>query len=150
MAQVAPEGPIYQAGTLSGNPLAMTAGITTLNILKRPGTYDTLEITSAQLADGLADINRKLGADLAFNRVGSMFTTFFTPGPVTDLESAKSSDTTRFGKYFMAMLKEGVYLAPSQFEAAFVSLAHTDKDLERTLQAHEKALGKALSKSGPA
>ncbi len=150
MAQVAPEGPIYQAGTLSGNPLAMAAGITTLNILKRPGAYDTLESTSAQLADGLADVNGKLGVDLAFNRVGSMFTTFFTSGPVTNLESAKSSDTTRFGKYFMAMLKEGVYLAPSQFEAAFVSLAHTDKDIERTLQAHEKALGKVLSKSGPA
>ncbi|TNF67047.1 MAG: glutamate-1-semialdehyde-2,1-aminomutase [Bacteroidetes bacterium] len=144
MSQVAPEGPIYQAGTLSGNPLAMAAGIATLSILERPGTYDTLETTSAQLAEGLAKINGKLGADLAFNRVGSMFTTFFTPGPVKDFEGAKSSDTTRFGEYFMAMLEEGVYLAPSQFEAAFVSLAHADRDVERTLRAHEKALGKVL------
>lgn len=144
MSQVAPEGPIYQAGTLSGNPLAMAAGIATLSVLKRPGTYDSLERTSAQLAGGLADVNGKLGVDLAFNRVGSMFTTFFTSGSVSDFEGAKSSDTTKFGKYFMAMLEEGVYLAPSQFEAAFVSLAHTDEDLERTLQAHEKALGKIL------
>jgi glutamate-1-semialdehyde 2,1-aminomutase len=144
MSQVAPEGPIYQAGTLSGNPLAMAAGIATLSVLKRPGIYDSLERTSAQLAGGLADVNGKLGADLAFNRVGSMFTTFFTSGSVLDFEGAKSSDTTKFGKYFMAMLEEGVYLAPSQFEAAFVSLAHTDENLEQTLQAHEKALGKIL------
>ncbi|MFV1956508.1 MAG: glutamate-1-semialdehyde 2,1-aminomutase [bacterium] len=144
MTQMAPEGPIYQAGTLSGNPLAMAAGIATLNILNRPGTYESLEKTSAALAEGLAEVNSSLGVKLAFNRVGSMFTTFFTEGSVTDFAAAKSSDTEKFGAYFMAILEEGVYLAPSQFEAAFVSLAHTDKDVTRTIEAHEKALKKIL------
>jgi glutamate-1-semialdehyde 2,1-aminomutase len=140
MTQMAPEGPIYQAGTLSGNPLAMAAGIATLNILKRPGTYESLEKTSAALADGLADVNSNLGIELAFNRIGSMFTTFFAKGPVNNFAGAKSSDTEKFGEYFMGMLKEGVYLAPSQFEAAFVSLAHTDEDVAHTIEAHEKTL----------
>jgi glutamate-1-semialdehyde 2,1-aminomutase len=144
MSQVAPEGPIYQAGTLSGNPLAMAAGIATLSILMKPGTYATLENSAAALAEGLADVNRRLGAELAFNRVGSMFTTFFTPGPVTDFDAAKASDTGKFGDYFRAMLDEGVYLAPSQFEAAFMSLAHSDEDIEATVQAHERALQKVL------
>jgi glutamate-1-semialdehyde 2,1-aminomutase len=144
MTQMAPEGPIYQAGTLSGNPLAMAAGIATLNILKRPGTYESLEKTSAALADGLADVNSNLGIELAFNRIGSMFTTFFAKGPVNNFAGAKSSDTEKFGEYFMGMLKEGVYLAPSQFEAAFVSLAHTDEDVARTIEAHEKALKRIL------
>ena len=145
MSQVSPEGPIYQAGTLSGNPLAMAAGIATLNILSRPGTYDILENTSSSLENGFADINRSLGADLAFNRVGSMFSTFFTAGSVENFTGAKSSDTARFGTYFAAMLGEGIYMAPSQFEAAFVSLAHTDEDVTRTLEAHEKALSAALA-----
>ncbi len=140
MDQIAPDGPIYQAGTLSGNPLAMAAGITTLRILTRPGTYQALESTSATLADGLAAVNKKLGMQLAFNRVGSMFTTFFTPGPVEDFSGAKASDTSRFAAYFSGMLEEGVYLAPSQFEAAFVSLAHTEGDIEATLAAHERVL----------
>ncbi|MEE9502519.1 MAG: aminotransferase class III-fold pyridoxal phosphate-dependent enzyme, partial [Candidatus Aminicenantaceae bacterium] len=144
MTQMAPEGPIYQAGTLSGNPLAMAAGITTLNILKRPGTYESLEKTSAALADGLANVNSSLGVDFAFNRIGSMFTTFFTTGPVNNFAGAKSSDTEKFGKYFLGILKEGIYLAPSQFEAAFVSLAHTDEDIARTIEAHEKALKRIL------
>lgn len=144
MTQMAPEGPIYQAGTLSGNPLAMAAGITTLNILKRPGTYESLEKTSAALADGLANVNSSLGVDFAFNRIGSMFTTFFTTGPVNNFAGAKSSDTEKFGKYFLGMLKEGIYLAPSQFEAAFVSLAHTDEDIARTIEAHGKALKRIL------
>ena len=144
MSQVAPEGPIYQAGTLSGNPLAMAAGIATLSILMKPGTYEALENSTAALAEGLADVNRRLGAELAFNRVGSMFTTFFTPGPVTDFDAAKASDTGKFGDYFRAMLDEGVYLAPSQFEAAFMSLAHSDEDIEATVQAHERALKKVL------
>lgn len=140
MAYMAPEGPIYQAGTLSGNPLAMAAGIATLEILMRPGTYATLERSAASLAQGFADVNRASGADMAFNRVGSMFTTFFTPGPVNDFRAAKSSDTARFGYYFRAMLDEGVYLAPSQFEAAFVSLAHSEEDITATVQAHERSL----------
>ena len=144
MTQMAPEGPIYQAGTLSGNPLAMAAGITTLNILKRPGTYESLEKTSAALADGLANVNSSLGVDFAFNRIGSMFTTFFTTGPVNNFAGAKSSDTEKFGKYFLGILKEGIYLAPSQFEAAFVSLAHTDEDIARTIEAHGKALKRIL------
>jgi glutamate-1-semialdehyde 2,1-aminomutase len=144
MSQVAPEGPIYQAGTLSGNPLAMAAGIATLSILMRPGTYEALENSAAALAEGLAEVNRRLDAELAFNRVGSMFTTFFTPGPVTDFDAAKASDTGKFGDYFRAMLDEGVYLAPSQFEAAFMSLAHSDEDIEATVQAHERALKKVL------
>ncbi len=144
MSQVAPEGPIYQAGTLSGNPLAMAAGIATLSILMKPGTYEALENSTAALAEGLAEVNRRLGAELSFNRVGSMFTTFFTPGPVTDFSAAKASDTGKFGDYFRAMLDEGVYLAPSQFEAAFMSLAHSDEDIEATVQAHERALKKVL------
>jgi glutamate-1-semialdehyde 2,1-aminomutase len=144
MSQVAPEGPIYQAGTLSGNPLAMAAGIATLSILMRPGTYEALEKSTASLANGLAEVNGRLGAELAFNRVGSMFTTFFTPGPVTNFDGAKASDTARFGDYFRAMLEEGVYLAPSQFEAAFMSLAHSEEDIEATVNAHERALKKVL------
>ena len=144
MSQVAPEGPIYQAGTLSGNPLAMAAGIATLSILMKPGTYEALESATASLANGLAAVNGRLGAELAFNRVGSMFTTFFTPGPVTDFDGAKTSDTGKFGEYFRAMLDEGVYLAPSQFEAAFMSLAHSEEDIEATVNAHERALKKVL------
>ena len=140
MSQVAPEGPIYQAGTLSGNPLAMAAGIATLQILQRPGAYESLEKTASALAEGLADANKKLEMDISFNRVGSMFTSFFSPGPVNDFSGAKASDTTIFGSYYRAMLDEGVYLAPSQFEAAFISLAHTEDDIDATIAAHERAL----------
>jgi len=140
MSQVAPEGPIYQAGTLSGNPLAMAAGIATLQILNRPGTYESLEDKSSSLAAGLAEANEKFEMEFAFNRIGSMFTTFFTPGPVNDFSGAKASDTSRFASYFKAMLEEGIYLAPSQFEAAFVSLAHSDEDIADTIVAHERAL----------
>jgi glutamate-1-semialdehyde 2,1-aminomutase len=144
MSYVAPEGPVYQAGTLSGNPLAMAAGIATLEILMRPGTYEALERSSAAIEKGFKEANRKAGAELAFNRVGSMFTTFFTPGPVFDFAGAKLSDTAMFANYFCAMLEEGIYLAPSQFEAAFVSLAHSEEDIAATVQAHEKALSKIL------
>lgn len=140
MSQVAPEGPIYQAGTLSGNPLAMAAGIATLDILKRPGTYESLENSASALAEGFARANENMEMELTFNRVGSMFTTFFNPGPVSNFADAKACDTTRFGSYFKAMLDEGVYLAPSQFEAAFVSLAHTEDDIADTIVAHERAL----------
>jgi len=144
MSQVAPEGPIYQAGTLSGNPLAMAAGIATLRILSRPETYNDLEATSRSLAKGLASVNEKLGLQLAFNRVGSMFTTFFTPGPVAGLADVNASDTGKFGEYFRAMLEEGIYLAPSAYEAAFISLAHSDKDIQKTVEAHERALTKVM------
>ncbi|MDF1526800.1 MAG: glutamate-1-semialdehyde 2,1-aminomutase [bacterium] len=140
MSQVAPEGPIYQAGTLSGNPLAMAAGIATLRILNRPGTYESLEKKAASLAEGLTDASEKFEMDLAFNRVGSMFTTFFTPGPVNNFSGAKASDTSMFSSYFKAMLYEGIYLAPSQFEAAFISLAHSEEDIANTIVAHERAL----------
>jgi glutamate-1-semialdehyde 2,1-aminomutase len=140
MSQVAPEGPIYQAGTLSGNPLAMAAGIANLQVLNRSGTYESLEEKTSSLAAGLAEANEKLEMDLTFNRVGSMFTTFFTPGPVNNLSGAKASDTSTFGSYFRAMLEEGIYLAPSQFEAAFVSLAHSEEDIAATVVAHERAL----------
>jgi len=141
---VAPEGPVYQAGTLSGNPLAMAAGIATLEILGRPGTYDALEKSAAVLEKGLTEANRAAGIELAFNRVGSMFTTFFTPGPVRDFSGAGAADTVMFGKYFRAMLEEGIYLAPSQFEAAFISLAHSGEDIAATVRAHERALSKVL------
>jgi len=144
MDRIAPDGPVYQAGTLSGNPLAMAAGIATLNILMKPGTYETLEKRSEALERGITRINRQLGAALSLNRVGSMFTAFFTTGPVENFSGARRSDTALFGRYFRAMLEEGVYLAPSQFEAAFVSLAHSEDDIAATVRAHERALLKVL------
>jgi glutamate-1-semialdehyde 2,1-aminomutase len=129
MSRIAPSGPIYQAGTLSGNPLAVSAGLAMLQRLKsHPEVYEQLERRTARL---VADAP----PGLTVNRVGSMFTLFFTQGPVTDYESAKRSDTKRFAEYFHFMLERGIYLAPSQFEAAFVSAAHTDEDIERTVTA---------------
>jgi glutamate-1-semialdehyde 2,1-aminomutase len=139
MSVVAPLGPVYQAGTLSGNPLAVAAGEKTLELLQRKGTYETLEYTSAQLVDGLAALAREKGIALTANRVGSMFTGFFSDAEVVDYASAKKSDTARFGKFFHAMLDGGVYLAPSQFEAAFVSLAHDAHAVDRTLDAAHRA-----------
>ena len=135
MATVAPDGPVYQAGTLSGNPLAMAAGRTAIDLLERPGIYDALEATSANLADGLARAAADAGVTVTVNRVGSMLTVFFCPGPVTDYTSARSSDTDLFGRFFQAMLKRGVWLPPAQFEAAFVSLAHGPEEIDKTLQA---------------
>ena len=133
MGKVAPAGPIYQAGTLSGNPLAVAAGLAMLRHLKaHPEIYDQLEARAAALC-----ANVPAGATV--NRVGSMFTFFFTEGPVTDWESAKRSDTARFGRFFRAMLERGVYLAPSQFEAAFVSAAHTEQDIVKTIEAAKEA-----------
>ncbi|ABZ84530.1 glutamate-1-semialdehyde-2,1-aminomutase heml [Heliomicrobium modesticaldum Ice1] len=139
MEKVSPAGPIYQAGTLSGNPLAMTAGIITLEILKRPGTYAALDEKAAYLADGLAKAAEKAGVPVWTNRVGSMLTGFFTDRPVVDFASACTSDTAAFGTYFRAMLDRGVYLACSQFEAAFLSLAMTKEDLDFTIAAAEEA-----------
>ncbi len=140
MEKVAPIGPIYQAGTLSGNPLAMTAGIETLKLLSKPGVYKTLDKLSAELERGLSEAAAEAGVPVTFNRVGSMFTGFFTDRNVKDFASAKTSDTARFGKFFLSMLKNGVNLAPSQFEAAFLSLAHTKADINRTVEAARKSL----------
>lgn len=146
METVAPAGNTYQAGTLSGNPLAMAAGLAMLTELGKPGVYDTLEEKSALLAGKLAEAAAAsgTGADaipICQNRVGSMMTLFFTAGPVTDFESAKTSDTGRYAEYYQHMLGAGIYLAPSQFEAAFVSLAHSDDDLARTADAAAAFLG---------
>jgi glutamate-1-semialdehyde 2,1-aminomutase len=140
MEQVAPLGPVYQAGTLSGNPLAMAAGIATLRLLREPGVYERLEQLSARLAGGLAEAAAAADVPYTANRVGSMFTGFFTAGPVTDYASAKTADTGRYARFFHALLERGVYLAPSQFEAGFVSLAHTDADLDQTIAAAREAL----------
>ncbi len=139
MKMVAPSGPMYQAGTLSGNPLAMTAGIYTLNELKKPGVWDKLEANCVRLEKGLAAAAKKTGVTVQWNRVGSMFTTFFTDKPVRNWTSAKACDTKKFGAFFTAMLERGVYLAPSQFEAGFMSLAHSEADIDATVAAAEAA-----------
>lgn len=144
MEKVSPAGPIYQAGTLSGNPLAMTVGITMLKLLQKPGVYEALEAKSARLAEGLAEAADRAGAKVSFNRVGSMVCTFFTEEKVVDFASACTSDTEKFGRFFRAMLDQGIYLAPSQFEAAFVSLAHTDEDIDKTVEAAYNAFKAAL------
>jgi len=144
MEKIAPAGPIYQAGTLSGNPLAMTAGITTLTELKKPGMYEELERKSAKLAEGLADAAQRAGAKVTFNRVGSMLCTFFTTEKVRDYNSACTSDTGKFAVFFRTMLDRGIYLAPSQFEAAFVSTAHSDEDIQKTVDAAYEAFKAAL------
>ncbi len=145
MEMVAPLGPMYQAGTLSGNPLAVAAGIATLRELSQPGTYKRLEATSCTLTGGLSEIFGRLEVPGTINRVGSAFCGFFNPGPVENLTDAEMSDTNRYRRYFHAMLAHGVYLAPSQFEAGFVSLAHTESELDQTLTAAEGALRKVGS-----
>ncbi|MGC9995169.1 MAG: glutamate-1-semialdehyde 2,1-aminomutase [Terriglobia bacterium] len=139
MDWVAPAGPVYQAGTLSGNPLAVTAGLKTLEILRRPGIYERLEGVSNHLAGGLATAAAKAGVPLTVNRVGSMFTCFFTNDSVADYASAKNADTARFARFFRSLLGRGVYFPPSQFEAAFVSTAHQESDVDRTVEAATKA-----------
>ena len=140
MDHMAPSGPIYQAGTLSGNPLAVEAGLATLEILSRPGAYKKLEKLASKLGDGLIEAARMAGIPSYHTRVGSMMCMFFSDDPVNNYEDALKCNTERYGKYFHEMLKRGVYLAPSQFEAAFVSLAHTEKDIEKTLRAAEQSL----------
>jgi glutamate-1-semialdehyde 2,1-aminomutase len=135
LTQMAPVGPIYQAGTLSGNPVAVAAGLATLAALNHPDVYADLEAKGAWLAQELARTAARQGVELTVNRVGSMLTLFFTPGPVTDLDSAKQADLARFRQFFQGMLAEGIYLPPSQFEALFISRAHTPKDLEDTVAA---------------
>lgn len=139
MATVAPEGPVYQAGTLSGNPLAMAAGAALLDLLSGPGTYEALEALSARLEAGLRRAAGEAGVTVTINRVGSMITVFFCAGPVTDYATAKASDTKRFGRFFHAMLDRGVYLPPAQFEAAFVSLAHGEAEIDQTTAAAAEA-----------
>lgn len=140
MEMIAPAGPVYQAGTLSGNPLAMAAGLTTLRLLGRePQVYQKLADKTSALCAKLKTVAREQGFDLCFNQVGSMFTMFFTGIDVVDYETAKSADTEKYGAFFRTMLAEGVYLAPSQFEASFMSLSHTDADMEATVAAAAKA-----------
>jgi glutamate-1-semialdehyde 2,1-aminomutase len=134
MQQVSPLGPVYQAGTLSGNPLAMAAGLATLRLLTEPGVYHHLEALSGRLVDGIGAAAQAAGLAYTANRVGSMFTGFFCAGPVTDYASAKRADTSRYARYFHAMLERGVYLAPSQFEAGFISLAHSEDDIDATIK----------------
>jgi glutamate-1-semialdehyde 2,1-aminomutase len=138
MEQVAPTGPVYQAGTLSGNPLAMAAGLATLEILSKPGTYERLSALAERLERGLADAGR---GRLTVQRFASMLTPFFCAGPIEDYASAKRADTAAFGRFFHALLERGVYLPPAQFEAAFLSLAHTEADVDRTIEAARAALG---------
>ena len=140
MNNIAPAGSIYQAGTLSGNPLSMTAGLVTLRRLRYESVYHRLESASKKLCEGLADAAGEAGVKTVTNRVGSMWTSFFTDELVVDWESASKSDRQSYGKFFHAMLDEGVYLAPSQFEAGFVSLAHSDDIIQRTIEAARKAV----------
>jgi len=135
MSMVSPEGPVYQAGTLAGNPLAMTAGITTLKILSKDGIYNKLEQRASLLAKGLIEASRKAGIKTRFYRAGTMFCSYFTDTDVIDYKTAKTADTEKFARFFAAMLKRGVYIAPSQFEAGFLSLAHSEKDIEQTVRA---------------
>ncbi|GAB4147054.1 MAG: glutamate-1-semialdehyde 2,1-aminomutase [Cyanobacteria bacterium J069] len=135
MQMVAPAGPMYQAGTLSGNPLAMTAGIKTLELLQRPGTYEYLERITKKLSDGLLQVAKETGHAACGGSISAMFGFFFAAGPVHNYEDAKKADLQKFGRFHRGMLEQGVYLAPSQFEAGFTSLAHSDDDIDQTLQA---------------
>jgi glutamate-1-semialdehyde 2,1-aminomutase len=140
MQMVAPAGAMYQAGTLSGNPLAMTAGIETLNILRQPGVFDDLTARTRQLCVGIGEAARVAGVPVYQTQVGTMFSTFFTPTPVSDWATARQSNTKQFARFFQAMLEQGVYLAPSQFEAGFTSTAHTDEIIQATITAARNAL----------
>lgn len=148
MDMVAPLGPMYQAGTLSGNPLAMAAGVATLRHLRdhREEIYPRLEKMGSELTEGIAAAAKELGVSICYNRVGSMFTWFFTAGPVTDWVSAAKSDTDAFGRFFRGMLDNGIYLPPSQFEAAFLSAAHTEEDIRQTIAAAKQAFEAVVSR----
>lgn len=144
MSFVSPDGPVYQAGTLSGNPVAMAAGKAQLSYLKEnPQIYDELELISSKLEKGLRRAAQKAGVPVCINRAASMLSVFFTDTPVTDFNTASMSDADKFKKYFLTMLKNGIYLAPSQFESVFVSLAHSNGDIEKTLEAAEEAFAAA-------
>jgi glutamate-1-semialdehyde 2,1-aminomutase len=141
MEHIAPQGPVYQAGTLSGNPLAMAAGIATLTQLKKPGFYNALDEKADQLATGLEKAARTAGIKTNINRVGSMIGLFFTDSDVKNFDDAKTSDLDIFSAYYKGMLEKGIYLAPSQFETIFISSAHSVKDIDATIKAAEEALG---------
>ncbi len=143
MSMIAPEGPVYQAGTLSGNPLAMTAGIETLKILSKKGVYEKLEKTMKNLEEGLKDASKRAGVKTRFYRAGTMFCTYFTDTEVVDYKTAKTSDAQKFAIFFTGMLQNGVNLAPSQFEAGFISTAHANEDINKTINAAYNVL-KAL------
>ncbi|MNJ59752.1 Glutamate-1-semialdehyde 2,1-aminomutase [compost metagenome] len=140
MQQIAPAGPIYQAGTLSGNPLAMAAGYTTLQLLGQPGIYEELERKAARLAEGFIRNAEMTGIPLKINRVGSMLSTFFVEHDVVDYETAKRSNMQLFKQYYAAMLDRGILTAPTPYEVMFVSAAHSDEDIEATIKAHYEAL----------
>ncbi len=140
MDLIAPAGPVYQAGTLSGNPLAMAAGIATLELLKQPGSWPALEEAGASLEAGMDQVARAKGFPLQISRVGSMFTIFFTQNELRDWTTVKACDTPRFAVFFQSMLEKGVYLPPSQFEASFLSLCHTPSIIDQTLSAFEKSI----------
>jgi glutamate-1-semialdehyde 2,1-aminomutase len=144
MDRIAPAGPVYQAGTLSGNPLAMAAGLATLRQLGK-AQYERLEQLGKRLEAGLVEAARSAGAAVQVNRVGSMITVFFSAEPVFDAASARKADTKKFARYFKSMLENGVYLPPSQFEAAFLSVSHTDGDVDATIAAARKAFAEAVS-----
>ena len=141
MDMVAPVGPMYQAGTLSGNPLAMAAGLATLRQLRdeKDEIYPRLDKLAAELTAGVANAAKDAGLAICYNRVGSMFTWFFTEGPVTNWDSAAKSDTEAFGRFFRSMLDSGIYLPPSQFEAAFLGATHTAEDIQQTIAAAKLA-----------
>jgi len=145
MDHISPVGSIYQAGTLSGNPLAMAAGNVILDLLSEPQVYELLEEKSKKLCDGFEKNTQELGVSAQFTRVGSMFSMFFTDQQITNFESVKTCDTNFFKSYFNALLEEGIYIAPSQFEAGFMSAIHSDKEIEQTIDANLKAL-KAASR----
>ncbi|MEJ5228083.1 glutamate-1-semialdehyde 2,1-aminomutase [Thermodesulfovibrio sp.] len=138
MQMVAPEGGVYQAGTLSGNPLAMTAGIETLKVLKKSSTYKKLEDKMIQLEEGLKDAAKRAGVKVRFYRAGTMFCSYFTETEVVDAKTAKTSDLDKFKRFFWGMLNRGIYIAPSQFEAGFISLSHSEKDIEKTVKSAYK------------
>jgi glutamate-1-semialdehyde 2,1-aminomutase len=140
MQQIAPLGPVYQAGTLSGNPLAVAAGLATLGVLEREDPYPALEAASAALVEGIAALAARHGVPMVSNRVGAMFTGFFRGGEVHDYDDAKAQRPGRFRRFHREMLARGVYLAPSQFEAGFVSIAHDAAVVEHTLAAADEAL----------
>ena len=140
MQMVAPLGPMYQAGTLSGNPLAVSAGVATLRALQGPGVYERLDSLAARLVEGLDGAAQEAEKPVTINRVGSMFTSFFTPGPVYTQAQVEDSDTRRYARFFHGMLERGVYLAPSQYEAGFVSLSHSEEDVENTIAAARDVL----------
>jgi glutamate-1-semialdehyde 2,1-aminomutase len=141
MKQVMPAGPVFQAGTLSGNPLAVAAGLATLQELRDHPPYDRLEQLGRRLADGLWQAAAAAGVPHQVARVGSMWTFFFNPAPVTDYDTARKSDATRFARFFWALIERGIYLPCSQFEAAFLSAAHTEAHVDQTLAAAREALG---------